>query len=125
VIPYYKPNSFQVIPYYKPNSFQVIPYFKPNSFQVIPYLKPNSFQVTPYIKPNSFQVFQNNNSVQVSYETPSLKNTSEQTVMYLLLSLQETYVDSENETIENETIHYNIERNIILTQINSFFIYSI
>jgi hypothetical protein len=45
--------------------------------------------------------------------------------LYLLLRLQETYVDSENETIENETIHYNIERNIILTQINSFFIFSI
>jgi|LakMenEpi03Aug12_release.lakeMendotaPanAssembly.Ray.scaffolds.fasta_scaffold315939_2 hypothetical protein len=122
---YREPNSFQLVLYREPNSYQLTPYFEPNSYQLTPYFEPNSYPIVPYFEPNSFQVFQNNNSVQVSYETPSLKNTSEQTVLYLLLRLQENYIDSENNTRENETIHYNIERNIILTQINSFFIFSI
>jgi hypothetical protein len=132
IVPYREPNSYPIVPYFEPNSYQLIcepnsyqMIREPNSFQFIPYFKPNSFQFIPYFKPNSNQVFQNNNSVQVSYETPSLKNTSEQTVLYLLLRLQENYIDSENNTRENETIQNNIERNIILNQINSFFIYSI
>ena len=116
-------SSFQLILYREPDSFQMILYREPDSFQMILYFEPNSYKVIP--EPNSYQVFQNNYSVQVSYETPSLKNTLEQTVLYLLLRLQENYVDSENNTRENETIQNNIERNIILTQINSFFIYSI
>ena len=118
-----EPNSFQLIP--KPNSLQLTPYFEPNSYQLTLYREPNSYQLVLYREPNSFQMVQNNNSVQVSYETPSSKNASEQTVLYLLLRLQETYVDSENKTRENEIIQNNIERNIILTQINSFFIFSI
>ena len=114
-----KPNSFQPIP--KPNSFQML---KPNSYQLIP--KPNSYQLIPYFEPDSYQVVQNNNSTQELHETTPLKNnTSEQAVLYLLLRLQDIFVDSENKTRENETIHYNLERNIIMNQINSFFINSI
>ena len=112
----------------QPNSYQLIPYFvQPNSYQLIPYfVEPNSYQLMPYfVQPNSFQLFQNNNSIQASQETPPLKNTSEQTVLYLFLRLQDIFVDFENETIENEIIQNNIERNIILNQINSFLIYSI
>ena len=112
-----EPNSFQLILYCEPNSFQV----KPNSYQLIPYFEPNSYQLIPYYKPNSFQMLKHNSL----HETPFKNNTSEETVLYLLLRLQETYVDSENRTRENQTIHYNIERNIILNQINNFLIFSI
>ena len=118
-----KPNSYQLIPYFEPNSYQLIPYYKPNSFQM---LKPNSYQLVPYFEPNSFKAIQNNNSIQELHETPFKNNTSEETVLYLLLRLQETYVDSENRTTrQNETIHNNLERNIIMNQINSFLIFSI
>ena len=130
MIPYFEPNSFQML---KPNSYQLISYFEPNSFQmlkpdsypIVPYFEPNSFQFIPYFKPNSFKAIQNNYSVQELHETPLKNHTLEQTVLYLLLSLQENYIDSENKTRENETIHNNVERNIIMNQINSFLIFSI
>ena len=56
-------------------------------------------------------------------------NILEQTILFLLLSLQERFTTFENETIKYETIkyettQYEMERNIILSQINSFFIYN-
>ena len=81
-------NSFQP----EPNSYPIIRYFEPNSYPVI--REPNSH----------FQ----NNSIQVLYETP-LKNTSELSILYLLLGLQDS---SKNKTIQN-----NVERNFIIYQI--------
>ena len=135
LIPYFEPNSFQMLKpnsfqMLKPNSYQLIPYFEPNSFQMLKpnsfqMLKPNSYQLILYFEPNSFKAIQNNNSIQELHETPLKNNTSEQTVLYLLLSLQENYIDSENKTRENQTNHNNVERNIIMNQINSFLIFSI
>jgi hypothetical protein len=118
-----EPNSYPIIRYFEPNSYQV---FEPNSYPVI--CEPNSYPVIcepnsyPVIcEPNSYQVFEpnshfQNNSIQVLYETP-LKNTSELSILYLLLGLQES---SKNKTIQN-----NVERNFIIYQINSFLIFSI
>jgi hypothetical protein len=108
----------------EPNSFQIIPYVEPNSFQIIPYVEPNSFQIIPYVEPNSSQMIYENNSAPILNETPP-KTTSEQAILLLLMSLQDNFLDVENTTSENQTIQNNIERNIILSQINSFFIYSI
>jgi len=122
-----EPNSYPVVLYREPNSYPVVAYLEPNSYPVIPYFEPNSYPVVLYFEPNSFQGEPNslqNNSIQVQCETP-LKNTSELSILYLLLRLQDTYVDSENNTIETPTIQNNIERNIILSQINSYFIFSI
>ena len=122
-----KPDSFQMILYHEPNSFQL----KPNSYQLVPYFKPNSYQLVPYFKPNSYQVVCEPNSYQLVsyqelYETTLLKkNTSEQTVLYLFLRLQNIFMDFENNTRENQTIYNNVERNIIMNQINSFLIFSI
>ena len=116
MILYHEPNSFQL----KPNSYQLVPYFKPNSYQLVPYFKPNSYQVV--CEPNSYQLV----SYQELYETTLLKkNTSEQTVLYLFLRLQNIFMDFENNTRENQTIYNNVERNIIMNQINSFLIFSI
>ena len=122
-----EPDSFQMILYHEPNSFQL----KPNSYQLVPYFKPNSYQLVPYFKPNSYQVVCEPNSYQLVsyqelYETTLLKkNTSEQTVLYLFLRLQNIFMDFENNTRENQTIYNNVERNIIMNQINSFLIFSI
>ena len=127
MIPYFEPNSFQMLKpnsfqMLKPNSYQLIPYFEPNSYQLVPYFKPNSYQLVPYFKPNSYQMV----SYQELHETTPLKNnTSEQTVLYLFLRLQNIFMDFENKTRENQTIYNNVERNIILNQINSFLIFSI
>ena len=110
-----EPNSYPIIRYFEPNSYPVI--CEPNSYQVF---EPNSYQVVQ--EPNSYQVIREpnshfqNNSIQVLYETP-LKNTSELSILYLLLGLQES---SKNKTIQN-----NVERNFIIYQINSFLIFSI
>ena len=120
VIAYLEPNSYPIVAYWEPNSYPVVLYREPNSHPVVLYRKPNSYPIVAYLEPNSLQ----NNSIPSRSET-LVNNTSEQTILYLLLHLQNTYVDSENTTIENQTIQYDIERNIILNQINSFFIFSI
>lgn len=145
IIRFFEPNSYPIIRYFEPNSYQVVQepnsypiirepnsypiirepnsyqMFEPNSYPIIRYFEPNSYQVVVQ-EPNSYPVIREpnshfqNNSFQVLYETP-LKNTSELSILYLLLGLQDS---SKNKTIQN-----NVERNFIIYQINSFLIFSI